>query len=150
MREEIGNNLVKLFKKAAKGTRLKDVTIGDAFVTATMAAVLANAEASLSQEELTMCTNIILKLLPFDKLEAAGVTSKTLRRLSSDRALLRKLREACGPRAEAAFDNPCFRSDRSREIFILSSSFLDLRSSWLDSECVSMDCSIRPWSRSPP
>ncbi|MGD0177665.1 MAG: hypothetical protein ABSC50_12665 [Candidatus Bathyarchaeia archaeon] len=100
MREEIGNNLVKLFKKAAKGTRLKDVTIGDAFVTATMAAVLANAEASLSQEELTMCTNIILKLLPFDKLEAAGVTSKTLRRLSRDSALLRKLRETCSASAE--------------------------------------------------
>ena len=91
---------LKLFTKAAKGTRLKDVTIGDAFVTATMAAVLANAEASLSQEELTMCTNIILKLLPFDKLEVAGVTSKTLRRLSRDSALLRKLRETCSASAE--------------------------------------------------
>lgn len=99
-REEIGNNLVKLFRKAAKGTRLKDVTIGDAFVTATMAAVLANAEASFSQEELTMCTNIILKLLPFDKLETVGVTGKTLRRLSRDSALLRKLRETCSASAE--------------------------------------------------
>jgi hypothetical protein len=84
MREEIGNNLVRLFKKAAKGTRLKGVTIGDAFVTATIAALLANTEASLSQEEMTMCTNIILKLLPFDSLEAAGITSKPLRRLSRE------------------------------------------------------------------
>ena len=97
LREEIGNNLVKLFKKAAKGTSLNDVTIGDAFVTATIAAVLTTSGVSLGQEEMTRCTNIILKLLPFDKLEAAGVTSKRLRRLSEDRALLRKLRDACSP-----------------------------------------------------
>jgi hypothetical protein len=96
LREEIGSNLVKLFKKATKGSGLKDVTIGDAFVTAAIAAVLRSAETSLSQDELTMCTNIILKLLPFDKLETAGITSKTLRHLSRDRTLLRKLREACG------------------------------------------------------
>jgi hypothetical protein len=95
MQEEIGNNLVKLFKKAMKMGCLKGVTIGDGFVTATMAALLANTESTLGKEELTTCTNIILKLLPFDRLEAAGLTSKTLHHLSRDRALLRKLREAC-------------------------------------------------------
>ena len=100
LREEIGNNLVKLFNKAIKGTSLKDVTIGDAFVTATIAALIAITETSLSQEEMTMCTNIILKLLPFDKLEAVGITRKTLRHLSRDRALLRKLRETCNTSAE--------------------------------------------------
>jgi hypothetical protein len=100
MREEIGNNLVKLFRKAARGSRLKDVTIGDAFVSSTIGALLVHAKASIDQEEMTMCANIILKLLPFEKLETAGVTSKKLRRLSRDRALLRKLRETCGTSAE--------------------------------------------------
>jgi len=100
LREEIGNNLVKLFNKAIKGTNLKDVTIGDAFVIAIIAALIAITETSLSQEEMTMCTNIILKLLPFDKLETVGITRKTLRHLSRDRALIRKLRETCNTSAE--------------------------------------------------
>ena len=103
LREGIGSNLVKLFSKATKRTGLRDVTIGDAFVTATIVALIAAAEAQLSQEEMTMCTNIILKLLPFDKLESAGVTGKTLRHLSKDRALLRRLMETCGPGKEGGF-----------------------------------------------
>lgn len=103
LREEIGSNLVKLFSKATKRARLRDVTIADAFVTATMAALIASAEAEFSQEEMTMCTNIILKLLPFDKLESAGVTGKTLRHLSRDRTLLRRLRETCGAGGEGGF-----------------------------------------------
>lgn len=103
LREEIGSNLVKLFSKATKRARLRDVTIADAFVTATMAALIASAEAELSQEEMTMCTNIILKLLPFDKLESAGITGKTLRHLSRDRTLLRRLRETCGAGGEGGF-----------------------------------------------
>jgi hypothetical protein len=101
--ERIGSNLVKLFNKATKRAGLRDVTIGDAFVTATIAALIATAEAPLSQEEITMCTNIILKLLPFDKLESAGVTRKTLRHLSRDRVLLRRLRETCGHGGEGGF-----------------------------------------------
>jgi hypothetical protein len=50
LREEIGTNLVKLFGRAAKGNGQGDVTIGDAFVTATMAAVLATCKLTLSQE----------------------------------------------------------------------------------------------------
>ncbi|MGA2791700.1 MAG: hypothetical protein ABSF00_13160 [Candidatus Bathyarchaeia archaeon] len=100
LRDGIGSNLVKLFSKATKRAGLRDVTIGDAFVTATIAVLMATTEAQLSQEEMTMCTNIILKLLPYDKLESAGVTSKTLRHLSQDRTLLRRLREACGPGGE--------------------------------------------------
>ena len=100
LRDGIGSNLVKLFSKATKRAGLRDVTIGDAFVTATIAVLMATTEAQLSQEEMTMCTNIILKLLPYDKLESAGVTSKTLRHLSQDRTLLRRLREACDPGGE--------------------------------------------------
>jgi len=101
LREQIGGNLVKLFNQAMKRASLRDVTIGDAFVTATIAALIAEAE--LSQEEMTMCANIILKLLPFDKLESARVTGKTLRHLSRDRTLLRKLMETCGPGGERSF-----------------------------------------------
>ena len=101
LREQIGGNLVKLFNQAMKRPGLRDVTIGDAFVTATIAALIAEAE--LSQEEMTMCANIILKLLPFDKLESACVTGKTLRHLSRDRTLLRKLMETCGPGGERSF-----------------------------------------------
>jgi len=103
LREEIGCNLVKLFSKFTKRPGLRDVTIADAFVTATIAALIATAEGQLSQEEMTMCTNIILKLLPFDKLESAGVTGKTLRHLSRDRTLLRRLRETCNPGGEGGF-----------------------------------------------
>lgn len=97
LREKIGTNLVKLFGKTNKGNRLGDVTIGDAFITATIAAVLESCEAPLSEEEMTLCANIILKLLPFERLEAAGVTTKPLRRLARDRPLVRKLTEACAP-----------------------------------------------------
>ena len=103
LREEIGSNLVKLFSKATKRARLRDVTIGDAFVTATIAALIATTEAQLSQEEKTMCTNIILKLLPFDKLESAGITGKTLRHLSRDRTLVRRLMETCGLGGDGGF-----------------------------------------------
>jgi hypothetical protein len=103
LRERIGSNLVKLFSKATKRTALRDVTIGDAFVTATIAALITAAEAQLSQEEITICTNIILKLLPFDKLETAGITGKTLRHLARDRALLRRLIETCSPSGKGGF-----------------------------------------------
>jgi len=102
LRERIGSNLVKLFSKATKRSGLRDVTIGDAFVTASIAALIAMG-AELSQEEMTMCANIILKLLPFDKLESAGVTGKTLWHLSRDRTLLRRLMETCGSGVERSF-----------------------------------------------
>jgi hypothetical protein len=102
LRERIGSNLVKLFSKATKRSGLRDVTIGDAFVTASIAALIA-VGAKLSQEEMTMCANIILKLLPFDKLESAGVTGKALRHLSKDRTLLRRPMETCGSGVERSF-----------------------------------------------
>ena len=103
LREGIGNNLVKLFSKATKRAGLRDLTIRDAFVTASIAALLAAAGAELSQEEIILCTDIILKLLPVDKLESAGINEKTLRQLSRDRALLRRLMETCGLRGEGGF-----------------------------------------------
>ncbi len=97
MREKIGTNLVKLFGKAARGNGLGGVTICDAFITATIAAVLATGKARLSEEEMTLCTNIILTFLSFEKLEAAGIARKPLRNLASDRALVRKFRGFCSP-----------------------------------------------------
>ncbi len=97
LRDKIGTNLVKLFRKATRGRALKDVTIADAFVTATMAAVLSTGEVKLSEEEMTLCTNIVLTFLPFEKLKAAGIARKTLRSWASDRALVRKFRSLCDP-----------------------------------------------------
>ncbi len=97
LREKIGTNLVKLFGKAARGNGLDGVTIGDAFITATIAAVLATGKVSLSEEEMMLCTNIILTFLPFEKLQATGIAGKPLRSLASDRVLVRKFRSFCGP-----------------------------------------------------
>lgn len=95
LRDTIGTNLVKLFGKAARKNRSARVTIGDAFITATMAAVLETAKVYLSQEELTDCAGIILKFLPFEELKTAGIAGKPLRRLASDKALVRKFRALC-------------------------------------------------------
>jgi hypothetical protein len=97
MRDKIGSNLVKLFAKAARGNGLQGVTIADAFVTSAMAAVLSTGRVKLNEDEMTLCANIILTFLPFEKLEAAGIARKPLRRLASDKALVRKFRNLCDP-----------------------------------------------------
>ncbi len=71
------------------------MTIGDAFITATMAAVLGKAKVHLSQEELIDCASIILKFLPFEELKTAGIARNPLRRLASDKALVGKFRALC-------------------------------------------------------
>ena len=97
LRDTIGRNLLKLFGKAARKNGSGSVTIGDAFITATMGAVLETANVSLSQEELTNCISIILTFLPFEELKTAGIARKPLRNLASDRALVRKFRGLCTP-----------------------------------------------------
>ncbi len=97
LRDTIGTNLVKLFGKAARKNSSGRVTIGDAFITATMAAVLETAKVPLSQEELTDCASIILTFLPFEELKAAGIAKRQLRSLLSDKALVRKFRDLCAP-----------------------------------------------------
>ncbi len=97
LRDAIGTNLVKLFGKATRKNVSGRVTVGDAFITATMAAVLETAKVSLSQEELTDCTSIVLTFLPFEELKTAGIARKPLRSLASDKALVRKFRNLCAP-----------------------------------------------------
>ncbi len=92
LRDAIGTNLVKLFGKAARKNGSGRVTISDAFITATMAAVLETAKVSLSQEEFTDCASIVLTFLPFEELKTAGIARKPLRGLASDKALVRKFR----------------------------------------------------------
>jgi len=114
---------------------------------------IATAEAQLSQEEMT----IILKLLPFDNREFVGVTGKNAAALikggSTHQGVVpnRAKRNVWPWRRRLlliSYASICF--GRSREIFIVNAMLPDLRSSWLDSECVSTDCSIRPWSSSQP
>lgn len=97
LRDLIGRNLVKLFHKTVRGSTLQGVTIADAFVTATMAAVLSTGRVKLSEEEMMLCTNIVLTFLPFEKLATARMASKPLRDLASNKALVRKFRGLCDP-----------------------------------------------------
>lgn len=97
LREAIGVNLVKLFAKVAEGKGSGGITIGDAFIAAAMAALLATSGERLGEDEIALCTDVVLKLLPYEKLRAARLARKTLRRLSWDMSLVRKLKETCYP-----------------------------------------------------
>jgi hypothetical protein len=97
LREKIGSNMVKLISKAAsRNGALSKETVRDAFLMATMAAVLEVSAVSLNEEEMTHCANIIMALLPIGRLEEAGVSKKTLRSLTQDRSLVGKIRRICG------------------------------------------------------
>jgi len=95
LRDRIGSNLVRLLGKAAKGNGMGRVTIRDALLTATMGAVLAIGKTQLSEEEMMQFANIIWALLPFERLETAGVTQKPLRSLARDRRLVGKVMRLC-------------------------------------------------------
>lgn len=58
---------------------------------AALLAVLAIGRVSLSEEEIMQCANIVLALLPFERLEIAGITRKPLRSLARDRVLVGKI-----------------------------------------------------------
>lgn len=97
LRDAIGTNLVKLLGTVTRKNGSGKVTIGDAFITATMAAVLETAKVSLSKEELTECASIILTFLPFEELKTTGIARRPLRSLASNKALVRKFRTLCAP-----------------------------------------------------
>ena len=95
--EKMGSNLVKLFAKATRSRngRVKNVTVRDAFLTAAIGAILEMGKIALSEKEMMLCANIILALLPFGRLEKAGITEKPLRNLAHDRSLVGKIRQVC-------------------------------------------------------
>jgi len=93
LRDMIGSNLVKLVAKATrKGNgRVGSVSIRDAFLTATMAAVLDLGRMPLSDGEMARCANVIFALLPMRRLEEAGLADRTLRTIARDRTSAEKL-----------------------------------------------------------
>ncbi len=92
MRERLGDNLVKLLAKTVSKKELAHVTVRDAFLAATMAAVLHGARTSLNHEELTRCANIIFALLPITRFEEAGLANLPLRSLVRSKATVEELR----------------------------------------------------------
>jgi hypothetical protein len=93
LRSRIGSNLVKLFSKASgrRRTGSSKVTIGDALLAATIGAVLEFGQVSVAEDEMMDYANIILSMLPFTRIEDAGLANKPLRSLAYDRSLVRKI-----------------------------------------------------------
>lgn len=100
LRDMIGSNLVKLVAKATgrKG-RMGKVSIRDAFLTATMAAVLAMGRVSLSDDEMARCCNIVFALLPIRRLEEEGFADRALRTVARSRSSVEKLQHLLQGRA---------------------------------------------------
>jgi hypothetical protein len=91
VRDMIGTNLVKMVDKAVSENGLGRVMIRDAFLTSAIGAVLAVGKRRLSEDEMLLCSRIVLSFLPYDKLEAAGIAGRTLRSLGRDRGLLSRV-----------------------------------------------------------
>ena len=104
LRDMIGSNLVKLVGKATrkKNGGVARVSIRDAFLTATMAAVLDMERVTLSDEEMACCANVILALLPIRRLEEAGLADRSLRTVARDRSSVQTLQDLFGPRPYSA------------------------------------------------
>ena len=95
----IGSSLLELFTKATgrKKSGLRRITVRDAFLMATIAAVLRRIKVSLSEEEMELCAGILVSLLPIDRLAQAGIADQTLRNIGHDRALVRKIQHVFTP-----------------------------------------------------
>jgi hypothetical protein len=93
LRSKIGYNLIELFAKARKKRRTHSsrITIRDAFLAATIGAVLEIGQVSLTEDEMMHYANIILAILPFTRIEDAGIANRSLRSLAYDRSLVRKI-----------------------------------------------------------
>jgi hypothetical protein len=93
VRDTIGTNILKLFAKVTSkhDGRMKGVTVRDAFLTATIAALLTIGKAKFSEDQMVSCANVALALLPFDMLEKAGIAEKTLSSLARDRKLVSRI-----------------------------------------------------------
>jgi hypothetical protein len=101
LRDLIGSNIVTLLAKANKkgNGRMGNVSIRDAFLTATMAAVLEVSHARLSNDEMARCANIVFALLPMERLEASGLASRRLRTIAHNRSSVERLQEILKIRA---------------------------------------------------
>jgi len=95
LRDRIGSNMLGLIAKARRRPRLSELTIRDAFLTASLGAIVNHDDPSLSEDELVMCAGIIMSLLPVAKLEWAGIAQKPLRSLLKSRSLVQKLQRLC-------------------------------------------------------
>jgi hypothetical protein len=97
--QNIGARLLELFAKATgrKKNGLQQVTVRDAFLMATIAAVLRRTNLSLSEEEMELCAGILVSFLPVDRLARAGIADKTLRNIAHDRTLVRKIQRVFMP-----------------------------------------------------
>ena len=95
LRDMIGSNLVRLVAKATrKGNgRVGNVSLRDAFLTATIAALLETTHVSLSDDEMACCANMIFALLPIRRLEEAGLADRRLRTIARNRSLVGKLHD---------------------------------------------------------
>jgi hypothetical protein len=105
LRDLIGWNIVTLLAKANKkgNGRIGNVSIRDAFLTATMAAVLEVSHARLSEDEIARCANIVFALLPMERLEASGLASRRLRTIVHNRSSVERLQEILKLRAYSTF-----------------------------------------------
>jgi hypothetical protein len=101
LRDLIGSNIVTLLAKANKrgNGRMGNVSIRDAFLTATMAAVLEVGHARLTDDEMTRCANVVFALLPMDRLEASGLADGRLRTIARNRSSVEKLQDILRIRA---------------------------------------------------
>lgn len=84
MRESIGSILIELVAKQTH-KRSNALTLRDAFLAATIAAVLRKTGANLSEDEMTTCANIISAMLPIAQLEQAGLADQRLGMIARDR-----------------------------------------------------------------
>jgi len=91
-RDVIGTSLIKMLNRAMTGKDSRRLTIRDAFITSTLIALVGSDRTRLSEDEMLFCTNVALSLLPYGKLEAAGIAGRSLRSLGRDRTLLSKVR----------------------------------------------------------
>ena len=96
--QSIGSHLLELFARAIKKRRngLSNVTVRDAFLMATIAAIMKRAQVTISEGAIQLCAGILLSLLPIDRLAQAGIADITLRNLARDRLLVRKVQRVCG------------------------------------------------------
>lgn len=93
IREKIGANILIIFAKAASKQNLatKGLTVQDTFITATVATLRAIGKVHIDEDRMVSCANVVLALLPFGRLEEAGIAQKTLRSLTHDRRLVNKI-----------------------------------------------------------
>ena len=98
LRDKIGTTVANLVTKATtqRNPRIGNVSIRDAFLTASMAALLETSPVSLSKDEMTCCANIIFALLPISRLEEEGLADRSLRTITRNKLYVEKLQELFG------------------------------------------------------